>query len=222
MKFTSASNDKPQFGGIARAHLLPLEVARGQKARAMRRLLLAGLAGAIALVLLGVGAATVGVVGANAALQQEQSNTTGIQAQLSKYGKVTSVQSQVADIQSAQTLGTTGEIAWMPYISSLQATLPAGTTITAFSTELDSTLTSTAVVVPLQGEHVATLKVTADSPKASISDWLDNLKTLKGFVSATPGSLALLPATGHYTVIVEVLIDKRAFANRFTDGKAKK
>lgn len=215
------ASDTPRLGAVPRAHLLPPEVAQGQKARAVRRLLLSGLVGAIALVLVGVGAATVAVLAANSALQQEQANSAGIQTQLSKYGKVTSVQSQVTDIKSAQALGTTGEIEWMPYISSLQATLPAGTTIVSFATELQSTLTQ-AVAVPLQGEYIASLKITADSPKASISDWLENLAALKGFVSATPGSVALLPATGHYTVVVEVLIDKRALENRFVEGKVKK
>lgn len=221
MKRKPAAGEAPILGGAPRAHLLPPEVAESQRGRAIRRLLVMGLVGAVVLVIVGVGAATLGVLGANSALQQEQANTSGIQAQLSKYGKVTSVQTQVADIQSAQTLGTTGEIEWMPYISSLQATLPAGTTIVSFATELDSTLTQTAAAVPLQGDHIASLKITADSPKASISDWLDNLTSLKGFVSATPGSVALLPETGHYTVVVTVLINEKALQNRFTAGKGK-
>lgn len=222
MKSKTGVGEAPSLGAVPRAHLLPPEVAQSQRGRAIRRLLLTALMGAIVLVLVGVAAATLGVFGANAALQQEQSNTGAIQAQLSKYGKVTSVQTQVAEIQSAQTLGTTGEIEWMPYISSLQATLPSGTTILSFSSELESTLTQTAAVVPLQGKHIASLKITADSPKASISDWLDNLTALKGFVSATPGSVALLPATGHYTVVVTVLIDDKALQDRFVVGKDKK
>jgi len=220
MSAKSTASDSPKIGAVPRAHLLPPEVARTQKARSVRRMLFSGLVGAIVLVLVGVGAATLAVLGANSALQREQANTGGIQAQLSKYGKVTSVQTQVTDIQSAQTLGTTGEIEWMPYISSLQATLPAGTTIVSFSTELESRLTQ-AAPVPLQGEHIAKLNITADSPKASTSDWLENLASLKGFVSAAPGSVALLPATGHYTVVVEVLIDKRALENRFVEGTGK-
>jgi Tfp pilus assembly protein PilN len=220
MNTKQAATDGPKLGAVPRAHLLPPEVTKGQKARSVRRVLFTGLVGAVVLVLAGVGAAIFGVLGADTALQQEQSNTPGIEAQLSQYGKVTSVQSRVTDIESAQNLGTTGEIEWMPYISSLQATLPAGTTITSFTTELESTLTQT-VEIPLQGEHVATLKIVADSPRASISDWLDNLASLKGFVSATPGSVALLPETGHYTVTVEVLIDKRALENRFAEGSGK-
>jgi hypothetical protein len=212
--------DGPKLGVVPRAHLLPPEVTKGQKARSVRRVLFTALVGAVVLALAGVGAATVGVLGADTALQKEKSNTPGIEAQLSEYGKVTSVQSRVGDIETAQNLGTTGEVEWMPYISSVQATLPAGTTITSFATELKSTLTQ-AIAIPLQGEHVATLKITADSPKASISDWLDKLTSLKGFVSATPGSVALLPETGHYTVVVEVLIDKKALENRFAEGSGK-
>ena len=77
MSAKSTASDSPKIGAVPRAHLLPPEVARTQKARSVRRMLFSGLVGAIVLVLVGVGAATLAVLGANSALQREQANTGG-------------------------------------------------------------------------------------------------------------------------------------------------
>jgi Tfp pilus assembly protein PilN len=189
------------------------------KAQSLRRGLLYGLVGVVALVLLGIGAATIGVLAANSGLQNEQSKTSGLLLEQARYSPVVKVQDQVNDITAVEPLAAHGEILWRPYIADLQQTLPAGTAITAFIAQLDTTAEQGMSSVPLQGARVATISITADSPKASISDWLDNLAKLKGFVDATPGSVTLVPGSGRYTVSVALHINSEALSNRFVTEK---
>ncbi|MCU1557987.1 MAG: hypothetical protein JWN09_1982 [Microbacteriaceae bacterium] len=208
------------LGPTASAHLLPPEVEEKQKGQALRRMMFIALAGVAALIILGVGVATVGVVASDSALRAEQGRTTGLTAQQGKYGKVVTVRAQVTEIQAAQVLGTVGEIDWQSYIAQLQGTLPAGTTITSFHALLrDPSQGAGGSTVPLQGPYVATLSMSADSPKASVSDWLDALSTMKGFVDATPGNVALNVATGRYTVEVDMHISTAALQNRYAGKK---
>ena len=213
--------DMLALGASPRAHLLPLEVKAYQKAQGGRRLLITALVGMIAVVILAVGTATFGLVNTNAKLSAERARTASLMAEQSKYVSVVTVQNQVSDLASVQPIAATGEILWQPYAASLQGTLPADTKITAFTAQLDDAKGMTAVSGPLQGTHIATVTITADSPKASISDWLDNLAKLPGFVDATPGSVVLVPASSRYTVSVALHVNADAMANRFVIGKKK-
>lgn len=213
--------DALALGAIPRAHLLPLEVKAYQKAQGGRRLLITGLVGMIAVVVLAIGTVSFGLLNTNAKLSAEQARTASLTAEQSKYSSVVTVQNQVSDITSVQPIAATGEILWQPYVASLQGTLPADTTITAFTAELDSSTDAPVEAGPLEGKHIATVTITADSPKAPISDWLDNLAKLPGFVDATPGSVVLVPESSRYTVSVVLHVDADAMANRFVTGKKK-
>jgi len=213
--------DMLALGAIPRAHLLPPEVKAFQKAQGGRRLLITGLVGMIVVAILAVGAASFGLFNTNAKLSTERARTASLTAEQGKYRSVVTMQNQVSDLASVQPIAATGEILWQPYVTSLQGTLPADTKITAFTAQLDDAKTSTVVSGPLQGTHIATVTITADSPKASISDWLDNLAKLPGFVDATPGSVVLVPASSRYTVSVALHVNADATANRFVEGKKK-
>ncbi|MET4780453.1 hypothetical protein [Glaciihabitans sp. UYNi722] len=208
------------LGGIPRVHLLPKEVLAGQKTRALRRRLLMLLVLIVVVAIVGVGAATLALMSANAQLANEQSRSSLLSVEQGKYGKVTAIQNQVNDITTAQPVAAGGEILWAPYLQTVQATLPVGTTITAFTAQLVDPAAAP-VADSLLGAHAAILSLTADSPQASISDWLDNLRTLKGFVQATPGTVTLVPETGRYTVGVDLLISNAALANQFVTEKKK-
>jgi Tfp pilus assembly protein PilN len=219
MSLTIAKSESLTLGAIPRVHLLPPEVEAHHKAQGIRRLLITGLIGAVAVVALAVGTVTVGLFSANAHLGAAQSRTAALIAQQGQYSSVVSVQNQVTDITGLQPLASTGEILWQPYVATLQSTLPADTNITMFEATLQTVPDPKETVSPLQGAHIATITITADSPKAPISDWLDNLAKLKGFVDATPGSVTLVPQTGRYTVSVALHVDADALANRFVVGK---
>lgn len=212
------------LGGIPRVRLLPREVGEGQKTRALRRRLLAGLAVVVLLAILGTVGATFALFTANAQLASEQSRSTLLATSRAKYGDVTKLQSQVDQIVTSQPLADAGEILWAPYLKQIQASLPAGTTITAFtaSTGTAATATATTAANSLTPIHIADVKITADSPQQPISDWLDNLAKVKGFVAALPGSVTRVETTGHYTVEVDFLVNSDALSKRFALVKAAK
>ena len=177
------------------------------------------LIGSLAAVVVAAGGASVALVTANSGLAADQANSGTLLAQQSKYRPVTTVQTQVNDIRVMQPIAASGEILWEPFAASVQATLPSGTTITGIDARLETAATVAAVSVPLQGVHVATVTITANSPQAPISNWLDNLASIKGFVDATPGSVALDPQTGRYIVTVTLHVNTSALADRFVKGK---
>ena len=207
------------LGASPRVFLLPPQVEEDHRAKAVRRRMFLGLGLAVVAVLLGVGGATAGLIGTSAELLVSQSQTADLLSQQQKYSSVTVVQNQVDGVKSIQPLAAAGEILWQPFIASVQGTLPSGTTITGFTASLETVASAATTPVPLQGAHIATLTLTANSPQAEISPWLDNLATVKGFVDATPGTVTLDTETGHYTVTVIMHISTEALADRFTKGK---
>lgn len=207
------------LGGMPRVRLLPREVGEGQKTRALRRHLLAGLVVIVVMAILATVGATFALFAANAQLANEQSRSALLAASHAKYGNVTKLQSQVDQIVTSQPLADAGEILWAPYVQELQASLPAGTTITALTAAI---ATATSVTASLTPTHIAEVKITADSPQQPISDWLDNLAKVKGFVAAIPGSVTRVEDTGHYTVEVDLLVNSDALSERFAPVKAAK
>lgn len=207
------------LGASPRVQLLPPEVVQDKKARAVRRRLIAALVVVVVVVLLATGGAVVSLAGATAQLVSEQARSALLNAQRAKLVEVTTLQSQVDGIKTAQPLAAEGQILWEPYLAAVGATLPAGTTITGFSAQLDGA-GADATADPSTVKHAAILTITADSPQAPISDWLDNLATVPGFLGAMPGSVTLIPDTGHYTVAVSLLIGDKALAKQF-DAKKK-
>ena len=209
------------LGGMPRVRLLPREVGEGQKTRALRRRLLAGLVVIVMIAILATVGASFALFAANAQLANEQSRSALLAASRAKYGDVTKLQSQVDQIVTSQPLADAGEILWAPYVQEIQASLPEGTTITAL-TAATATATATSVTASLTPLHIAEVKITADSPQQPISDWLDNLAKVKGFVAAIPGSVTRVQDTGHYTVEVDLLVNSDALSERFAPVKAAK
>lgn len=209
------------LGGMPRVRLLPREVGEGQKTRALRRRLLAGLVVIVVVAILATVGATFALFAANAQLANEQSRSAQLAASRAKFGDVTKLQGQVNQIVTSQPLADAGEILWAPYVQELQASLPAGTTITAL-TATTATATATSVTASLTPPHIADVKITADSPQQPISDWLDNLAKVKGFVAAIPGSVTRVQDTGHYTIELDLLVNSDALSERFAPVKAAK
>lgn len=220
MSALGKTNDVLQLGAVPRVHLLPPEVEAQRKVRALRRSLLFGLAAAVVVVIAAVGGVSLLLAGTVAAQQQEQAQGLLLTTQIKKYSSVTAVQSQVDAITAAQPTAVPGEILWEPFMASLQATLPAGTTITNFTATLDSANADpSAAPAPLKGDHVATLSVTAVGPQDVLTAWLSQLTALKGVVNATPGDVSVSTDSGIYVANVDLLLGKVVVADRFKAGK---
>jgi hypothetical protein len=215
MSTAKTTNDGVVLSGVPRVHLLPQEFVEARTAGVVRKRLIVGIIAAAVLVGAGAAAATYQLGVANSALAAEQARTALLGVETAKYGPVTTIQTQVGAITVAQPIASTGEILWGPYMAKVQATLPAGTGITAFTAKLADSAVVGTVPKPMEAPHIAVLSLTADSPQASVSDWLDNLAKLPGFVSATPGNVVRVAETGRYTVNVDLLLDKDVLSLQF-------
>jgi Tfp pilus assembly protein PilN len=209
------------IGGAPRAHLLPLEVIASKKAKVLRRRLAAGLVVVIVLVGVATGLATVSQLAAQGSLAAAQTQSSALSGEKAKYVSITRVQTDISSVKTSQKSATAQEILWAPYIAELDSTLPSGTSITAIDASIDAAnaATSAPSTDPLEGPRIATVKVTVNSPQASISNWLANLPKLPGFVDAEPQSVSRNEGGSSYTVVVNIHVNKEALSNRF--GKVK-
>ena len=222
--FGRVSNDALVFGGSPQVHLLPGEIDEQRKSKAFRRTLLMGLAGAVVIVIGAVAFVSIGLIAANAAQATEQARAAQIATEVAKYGEVTSVQGQVDAIKQIQPIVTSGEVLWSPFLASVSAKLTSDMYVTSFNARVDSPVASSAavsaVVNPLDVEHVATVTVTGSGPQNSVQAWLAQLPSLKGVVSSSPTLVIFNQDTGLYDGTVDLYLGKDAIASRF--GKAAK
>jgi flagellar basal body-associated protein FliL len=220
LTFRSARSDSLSVGGIPRAHLLPPEIALNMQARARRGRLLRALVAVVVLVVLGLSGAIFLLVSTNESLAAEQVRANSVVVQSSRYSAVIRYHRQMADIVAVEPAATTGEISWQSFITSVQATLPAGMVITTLSASLDAPANQTAAATNVgQAAHIGTIKISADATTMAISDWLDRLRTLTGFVDATPGAVSRDASTGHFIVQVSLHVNSEALSGRFQTKK---
>jgi len=213
---TSSAKSGGALGGEPRVSLLPTEVNDVAKARETRRRLGLGVVFVLLLVLVGVGGAYYLSMNAVNELASARSEQTTLLAQEAQFADLKTAKTGIAVIEAGQYVGASTEIAWKPYLESLQATLPAGVQINSVSIDSASPFEDyTQSSVPLEGSRVATLMFTAVSPGLpSIPSWLDGLGTLKGFADAVPGSVNV-QLDGSYVVNITMHINSDAFALRF-------
>ena len=210
------------LGGVPRANLLPPEVGLAVKARKMRRGLSVLVIAAMVLVAAGYGLATFRASTAQGALDDENARTASLLAEQAKYVEVRSVNNTLKLTTAARQVGASTEINWQAYLQSIQASLPAGTTVTDFTAASGSPWAAfLQPTVPLQGERIAELVFTATSPSLpDVQAWLNALRTLKGFVDASPGTVELQEDDGTYEVKITMHISQEALSNRFAPKAA--
>lgn len=216
-----AKNQALVIGGESRIDLLPSEVRLARKAKVVHRRL--GFVVFLVLILMVGGTALVRAQAqqAEASLAIEQANAQSLLLQQRKYVEVQKVQEEVDTIHAAEQVGTSTEINWEQYLTSVQATLPPDVILDTINIDSATPFALyTQATAPLQGARIATLSFTAKSPALpQVPAWLNALATLPGYADASPGSVTR-DATGGYSVNITMHINQAAFTNRFaTAGK---
>lgn len=178
-------------GREPRVDLLPTEVHVDRRERAIARRAWLGVIVVVAVVALGVGTATLDSMRSQTKLTNAQSETTTILQEQQKYSEVRTVENQTTLLEAAQAVGGAEEIDWAPYLASLSAVLPSGTTIPDVSILSANPLQPfDQSSIPLQGVRIATLQFTVHSTKLpSVPDWTDRLSSTKGYVDSTISSI---------------------------------
>ncbi|HEY4151847.1 MAG TPA: hypothetical protein VGM38_00855 [Pseudolysinimonas sp.] len=206
-------------GGVPRADLMPPEIRIKRSQLRTRRSLRLTLFGVFVLVVVACGGTWAWNALAQTSLVSAQAQQQALLVQQAKYSNVTTIQNATTLIQAGQIIGDSTEIDWQDYLTKLQATLPAGVTLSTVSIDTADPMTAYAQsTTPLEGGRIATLTFTATSKSLpSIPVWLDGLRSLPGFVDATPGSVTL--GTEVYSADVTMHIGTDAFAGRFDPKK---
>jgi len=207
-------------GGSPRVDLMPVEIRVKRAQLKTRRSLRLGLVAVLLLVVAACGGTWAWSGLAQTSLTNAQSEHQALILQAAKYSNVTTIKESIALIKAGQVVGDSTEIDWKDYLTKLQATLPSGVTITTVAVDSATPMKPYAqTTTPLQGDRIATLTFSATSATLpSVPVWLDGLKTLPGFVDATPGSVTLSDAG--YVVDVDMHINSDALANRFGSKSA--
>jgi len=201
---------------------MPPEIRVKRAQLRTRRKLRLGLFGVFLVVVAGCGGTWVLATVSQSTLASAQSQQQQLLAQQLTYSDVTTIQSSIGLTKAAQKVGDSTEIDWNNYLTKLQATLPAGVTFSTVTITTTTPLTSLGQsTTPLEGARVATLAFTASSPTLpSIPALLNALKTLPGFVDATPGDVSSAGANAGFTANVTMHINTQAFDNRFDPAAA--
>jgi type II secretory pathway pseudopilin PulG len=214
-------------GGVPRADLLPPEIKASERARAQRR----GLVVIVVIIVLVVAA---GYAGASFVAQKSADaltaanlETTAILQQQAQYAEVQKANSAILTTKAARAQAFATEIDWKTEIAAIVATLPSGSQLSALGvTSSTPTTPLDAPSSPLEGARVAEVQLTVTS--SGIPDsakWIRDLSSLKGFVDATPTSIATSNDAGatatEITTVVTLHLNSDVYWNRFAPKATK-
>lgn len=205
------------IGGDSRVDFLPKEVRVKRRGKVLWRQFGFGI---FIIVILMVGCTALvraQALQAHRNLAIEEANTKFLIAEQQKYGEVAKAQKEIETIQAAQQVGTSTEINWKQYLTSVQATLPSNVTLETITIDSATPFAPyTQATAPLQGSRIATLSFTATSPTLpKVPTWLVALMTLPGYSDASPGSVTRTQS-GAYSVNIIMHINQAAFTHRFS------
>jgi Tfp pilus assembly protein PilN len=211
----------PALALSPRANLLPPEIGENHKRRAVRRGLRFIIVAAVLVAVLGTGGAWYYSFSAQQGLAEAQTETQRLAAEHAKYADVAKTITGIAAGKAAVHVGGGTDIDWSAYLTKLQATLPAGVTLTNVDIEsADSQSGFQQSTIPLEGQRIATLTFEAATPTLpSIPDWINSLSGLPGFVDASPNNVQ--QGADGYTAGVTMHIDTDAYSNRFNPDASK-
>jgi len=206
---------KLALGASPRANLLPPEIKMEAVLRGQRRLL-ATIFVAV-LVVVGAAYALVSFVaqGAQSALDAANARTSTIVAEQSEYIEVRQLGNQVVAAEEARLAATATEVDWSSYLPLVRQTIPVGSSITGLNVVSASPAVPLAAPSsPLETTRMVEIAISVSMQTLpDISQWLDTVASLPGYVDAVPGGIA--SADGGFTVTLTVHVDESAKYNRF-------
>ncbi|WP_166791637.1 type IV pilus assembly protein PilM [Cryobacterium frigoriphilum] len=211
----SASHLRVEPGGEPRADLLPPEVRLGQAEKTLRRRSAAVVALVAVLVATGVGFSMVERMQAAQQRQTAQAAATLLINQGKQFADLQRLKNDLDEVRDAQGVTLSTEIDWQAYLGQLRESLPAGVSITSVSADGATPFADYGQsTVPLEGERVASLRLSLSSPELqSNAVLLRRLSALPGFVDATPGQITRT-ATGEYLATFVLHINGEAYSGR--------
>lgn len=201
-KAPRARADQLRLGGVPKVDLLPPELKAAREWRQARNRSLLIVLLALVLVLAGFGAATGWAQVHALARDIAQSRTDDLLAQQSEFVEVNQVRGDISAAEQALEDASASDIAWIPFLTELSATIPAQSRLTTLTIEMPSPGTPlTAPTDALQGERVATVRFTAMSARVpDVAAWSRAIEQMGGVVFVAPRATSKIEDGAGYEV----------------------
>ncbi|PRY67542.1 type IV pilus assembly protein PilM [Glaciihabitans tibetensis] len=205
------------FFGVAgqpRVSLLPPEIGLRARARTLNRRF--ALAAATVLV-----ATVAGVLGAGwfagqaqNRLDAAQAETTALLDQQKNYAESKNLAALLATLHDARAYGASTEIDWAAYLSLIEATMPAGTSlIEAAASAAAPWEVQRPPAGPLRGDVAGTLTLrTSSSSEGDLTAWVRSLEALPGYADSSLDARSLDETGARPGYIAEVTLNVGADA----------
>lgn len=202
------------LGGEPRVQLLPPSVRLREKAREARRLVLLLVVLAVAIVGAGYSFALFHVVGANAALDREQTRTQQLLDQQVRYAPATRLAGLVELTERTRESAGTTEVLWAGVLGDVLRRLPAGTELESASlvgrAPWDAALPVEGVLRPVRAATVQLGIRSAALPDAVA--WSRALRSIDGVVDVV---LATTEQDDGYITSLSLTLSDEAVSGRF-------
>jgi hypothetical protein len=206
---------KLELGGSPRANLLPPEIRKERALRAQRRLLGTIFAAVLVLIAGAYILACFVASAAQSALDQANARTADLIAQQAEFLEVRQLGNQVVAAKDARLAATATEVDWANYLPLVRQTIPSGSSITSLTVlSASPAVPLPAPSSPLESPRMVEIAIAVSMPTLpDISQWLDTVAALPGYVDAVPGGITT--AEGGFSVTLTVHVDESAKYNRF-------
>jgi hypothetical protein len=219
--------DAPVRFVAVHANLLPGEIVAARRLGELKRRVIIGLAGLLALLIGWYGLEIWGTASANGDLAAAQHRTTTLQHQQQSYQPLLTAQSGSAAIESSLTKLMAGDVQWTDLLTTLRASAKGGLTLTGVT----GTMTAGAAASQAGGaaglgvlnqsgkQQVGTLTITGSAPdKNTVAGYVDTLAKVTGLAAPFPASVT--GTGGKLTFSVTSIITSDALGGRYAPPAA--
>jgi Tfp pilus assembly protein PilN len=211
------------------ANLLPDEIVAARRLGTLKRRLVIGLAGLVAVLVLFEGFSWVQTHNAGSSLSSSASRTKTLQRQLQGFQPLIDAQSKSVQIQSTLTSIMKGDLQWKSLLSAVRAAAPSGVTVVSVNASVSAITASQSgqaqaagglPVLNQTGDEVVgniTVSGTATS-KDAVAAFADALSKVKGLAVPFPASITA--TTANMTYSVQVLLTSQVLGGRYSAPQA--
>jgi hypothetical protein len=205
---------RPLFGGNPQVSLLPAEVREAGAEKVHRRKLIAMVAAAAVVAMAAVLVAQQANMAEQARLTDATRQSQMLAAQLGKFTDVRDLESVIAVGKAGVAVGSSTLIEWKQQIDLIEASMPAGYTVTALTangaTPLAIYTQSDNLLEPRRAATIS-LTVTAPTVGDEYSAWLSKLRSIPAYADATAETLYDI-STSAFTIDLTVHLGKKAIS----------
>lgn len=203
------------------ANLLPDEIIEARRGRQIKRYVIIGLGGLLALVVALYGLSVWQTSRAKDNLQQAQERTIALQHQKRQYQPLLEAQAESEAVRSALIKLMAGDLQWKDMLTTLRSTAKGGVevtgvtgTLSAGATKLDKQSAGLDVLNNTGNSQVGTLTITGTArDKNAVAEYVDELSKVAGLTAPFPASVTT--ANGTLTFSVSAIITSEALGGRY-------